>query len=185
MKPKKLQQKLPVSYLMLTYIGRINRMTYWHTAVFIWLAFYVLYNLIEYIFGTAATICLYPFLFWSLFATATKRLHDVGKSSYALFALTIPILGPLWLVYQLGFKKGKKNNNKYGSNPSSADNYLQVPDGKKIYHLKTEERIINDVTHLNPVIVAKIRRPSSIEEIDLVWEGKRQVHKVRTWICAK
>ena len=169
MKPKKIQQKLPVSYLMLTYIGRINRTTYWHGVVFIWLAFYVLYNLIEYILGTDATIFLYPFLFWSLFATAMKRLHDVGKSSYALFALAIPILGPLWLVYQLGFKKGTATQNDYGSNPSSADNYLQVPPGKKIDHLKTDERIINDVTQLNPVIVSQVKRPSSIEEIqDLV-----------------
>lgn len=168
MKPKKIQQKLPVSYLMVTYIGRINRMTYWHGVVFIWLAFYVLYNLIEYVFGTAATIVLYPFLFWGLFATATKRLHDVGKSGYALFALAIPILGPLWLVYQLGFKKGTGVNNNYGSNPSSADNYLQVPDGKKIYHLKTDERILNDVTQLNPVIVAQVKRPSSIEDIQQI-----------------
>lgn len=168
MKPKKIQQKLPVSYLMLTYIGRINRMTYWHAVIFIWLAFYVLYNLIEYVFGTTATIVLYPFLFWGLFTTGTKRLHDLGKSGYALFALAIPVLGPLWLVYQLGFKKGMATNNNYGGNPSSADNYLQVPDGKKIYHLKTDQRIVNDVTQLNPVIVAQVKRPSSIEAIQQI-----------------
>ncbi len=165
MKPKKLQQKLPISYLMLTYIGRINRITYWHAVIFIWLAFYVCYNLIEYVFGTPATMILYPFLFWSLLATAIKRLHDVGKSGYALLILIIPILGPLWLIYQLGFKKGVAAANDYGGNPSSADDYLQVPDGKKIYHLKTKERIVNDVTQLNPVIVAEIKCPTSIEEI--------------------
>ncbi|BDS09985.1 FAD-binding protein [Aureispira anguillae] len=168
MKPKKIQQKLPVSYLMFTYWGRINRLTYWHATLFIWLAFYVLYNLIEYVFGTAATIVLYPFLFWTLLATASKRLHDVGKSAYAIGWIVVPIVGPLWLVYQLGFRKGTVATNSYGNNPRFADDYLQVTDEKEIHHLKTKERIINDVTTLNPIIVAQVKVPKTIQEVQQI-----------------
>jgi uncharacterized membrane protein YhaH (DUF805 family) len=90
---------MPVSYLMFTFRGRIDRLTYWHAAVFIWLAFYVLYNLIEYVFGTPATIVLHPLLYWVLLATATKRLHDVGKSIFAMAFMLIPVFGPLWLIF--------------------------------------------------------------------------------------
>lgn len=168
MKPKKLQQKLPVSYLMFTYWGRINRSTYWQAAIFIWLAFYVLYNLIEYVFGSQATFILYPLLFWTLVATATKRLHDVGKSAYALWALIVPVLGPLWLVYQLGFKKGIPQKNAYGGNPNVAEDYLQIEEATSIHHLNTQERIINDVTGLNPIIVAEVKQPTSIAEIQKI-----------------
>ncbi len=165
MKINKIQKKMPVSYLMFTFRGRIDRLTYWHAAVFIWLAFYVLYNLIEYVFQTPATIVLYPLLYWVLLATATKRLHDVGKSIFSILFVLIPVFGPLWLIFQLGFRKGTALNNDFGPNPQVADDYLTTGKAKKIPHLKTEERIVNDVTQLNPVIVACVKTPDTIEAV--------------------
>jgi FAD/FMN-containing dehydrogenase/uncharacterized membrane protein YhaH (DUF805 family) len=161
----RLKQKLPVSYLLFTFNGRISRGVYCIAAVFYWCTFYVLYNLLLYTTGPGSTFILYPLLFWIIIATSIKRLHDSNWSGYWLLTVLIPVLGPLFLIYLLGFKKGNYSNNIYGTVPGVAADYLKNDDGSEIPHLKTEERIIDDVTRLNPVLVSKIFRPQSVEEV--------------------
>ena len=169
----RLQQKLPVSYLLFTFAGRISRGAYWTASLFYWCTFYVLYNLLDYGIGYGSTLLLYPFLFWIVFATSIKRLHDQNKKGYWLLLLLLPALGPLVLIYLLGFKKGTFFGNHYGSVPGSASDYLKNDEGKIIPHLKTDERIIDDVTKLNPVLVSSIVKPKSIDDlIDVVKNAK-------------
>jgi len=162
---KRLQQKLPVSYLLFTIEGRMSRGAFWLASVFYWCTFYVLFNLLWFGVGPASTFILYPVLFWIIIATSIKRLHDQNMSGYWLFALLVPALGPLLLIFLLGFRKGNIKPNRYGTVPGSAPDYLKNDEGKVIPHLKTEERIIDDVTKLNPVLVSKIVRPATIEEV--------------------
>lgn len=161
----RLKQKLPVSYLLFTFNGRLSRSVYWLSSLFYWCSFYVLYNLLQSAIGDGATFILYPLLFWTITATSMKRLHDQNYSGYWLFTLLIPIAGPLWLIWRLGFKKGSHVTNNYGPVPGSAPDYLKNDNGSEIPHLKTEERIIDDVTKLNPVLVSKIHRPATVEEL--------------------
>ncbi|WP_295800673.1 FAD-binding protein [Mucilaginibacter sp.] len=124
-----------------------------------------LYNLLQFTIGPGATFVLYPLLFWIVIATSIKRLHDSGRSGYWLLAVLVPVFGPLLLICLLGFKKGSYTNNFYGTVPGTAADYLKNDDGKEIPHLKTDERIIDDVTKLNPVLVSKVHRPQSVEEV--------------------
>lgn len=156
-----LKDKLPVSYLLFTNHGRIEQGTYWLASLFIWTSFYILFNLLEAI-SYSATWILYPLLFWATIATAAKRLHDINKSGYWLLLVAIPVFGPAVLIYFLGFRKGKKAPNRYGNFPSAAPDYYKNGNGIIIEHLKTDERIINDVTQLNPIMVAKVFTPTSI-----------------------
>lgn len=159
------KDKLPVSYLLFTNKGRINRLTYWTASVFTWTAFYILFNLLEWTVSYSATLILYPLLFWAIIATATKRLHDINYSGKFLGIIFIPVLGPLALFFLLGFKKSDSNKNRFGHNPNFASDYFENEYTGKIPHLKSEERIINDVTQLNPVIVSRIETPESIEKL--------------------
>jgi len=161
----RIRQKLPVSYLLFTFNGRISRGTYWLAAIFYWCTFYILYNLLLITTGESSTFILYPLLFWIGTATSTKRLHDLGMSGYWLLAIALPVLGPILLVYLLGFKKGKSSANYFGTAPGVAADYLINDQGKTIPHLKTGEMIIDDVTRLNPVLVSKVIRPQSVEGI--------------------
>ena len=163
-----LKNKLPVSYLLFTIRGRINRLNYWIVSIFIWTTFYVLFNFLEFIFSYSATWILYPLLFWALIATATKRLHDSNKTGFWIWLILIPVLGPLILVFILGFKKGNINTNRFGVVPNSAPDYYKNGDAEIIPHLKTEEKIVNDVTQLNPILVAKVEVPKSIEELQSI-----------------
>jgi FAD/FMN-containing dehydrogenase/uncharacterized membrane protein YhaH (DUF805 family) len=160
-----LKEKLPVSYLLFTTKGRINRRTYWIASIFIWSTFYALYNIIEFAFNEMATFWIYPILFWALYATATKRLHDSRKSGGWLLLLLLPVIGPLVLIFFLGFKKGSRISNQFGAVPGSAPDYFVNPDPEHIPHIKTSERIVNDITQLNPVIVAKVVSPETVEDL--------------------
>lgn len=160
-----LKDKLPVSYLLFTTRGRINRMTYWIVSVFIWTSFYVLFSALEFVFSPRATWVIYPLLFWALLATAIKRLHDSNKTGFWLWLVLIPVLGPLILIFLLGFKRGSVQVNRFGVVPGSAPDYFTNPGSERIPHLKTEERIINDVTQLNPVLVSKVETPQTVEEL--------------------
>lgn len=160
-----MKQNFPVSYLLFTSRGRIDRLTFWTSQLFIWLAFYIIFSLLDLFVGFTSTLLVYPFLYWALTCTAVKRLHDSNKSGYFLLLTLIPILGPFWLFLQLGFRRGNKTQNKYGLPPGQKEDYLVNPKGEKIPHIKTSEHIVNDVTELNPVVVADYQIPTSIEEL--------------------
>jgi FAD/FMN-containing dehydrogenase/uncharacterized membrane protein YhaH (DUF805 family) len=162
-----LKDKLPVSYLLFTDRGRINRLTYWTASIFIWTSFYILYNFLN-LFSNSATWAIYPLLFWALIATASKRLHDTGRSGKWLWLLLIPLVGPLVLIFFLGFKKGAIRQNGYGPVPGSAPDYFKNNSGEPIAHLTSDDRIINDVTRINPVIVAKIEIPETIGDLQSI-----------------
>lgn len=163
-----LKEKLPVSYLLFTTRGRINRLTYWVVSVFIWSAFYVQFNALQYAFSYAATWAVYPLLFWALFCTATKRLHDSNKSALWLWFIFVPVAGPLLLIFLLGFKRGNVYGNRFGSVPGSTPDYFRNPDAESIPHLKTGEKIVNDVTQLNPILVSRVEKPKTVDELQQI-----------------
>ncbi|MGI9191688.1 MAG: FAD-binding protein [Chitinophagaceae bacterium] len=171
-----LKDKLPVSYLLFTSRGRINRLTYWVASVFIWSSFYVLYQTLQSLVSVEATWVVYPFLFWALYATGVKRLHDMNVSGAWLSLVFIPVLGPIVLIYALGFKRGSLSANRFGAVPNSAPDYYKNPDAEKIPHLNTEERIVNDVTQLNPVIVNRVVLPKTEAElVDIIKTSERPI----------
>lgn len=47
----------------------------------------------------------------------SRRLHDTGRSAYWLLICLIPLVGPLILVWILGFVDGEKGANRFGLNP--------------------------------------------------------------------
>ncbi|WP_256009770.1 FAD-binding protein [Desertivirga xinjiangensis] len=159
------KQKLPVSYLLFTLRGRISRSVFWTAMLFACCTFYVMYNLFLGVLGLSIGWVLYPMLFWVCAAVSAKRLHDTGKSGYLLLASLIPVFGPLWLLYMLGLKKGDVTQNRYSNVPGTKSDYLKNDEGKKLVHLKKDERIIDDVTKLNPILVNKVARPETVMEL--------------------
>ena len=160
-----LKQKLPVTYLLFTSRGRFSRSTFWTAFTFGLCSFYVLSNLFIWLGGSLLAFLLYPVLFWVLMCVFTKRLHDTGRSGKQLLWLSLPVLGPLYIFYLTGFKKGNISQNRFGSVPGSKVDYARNDNGQEIPHLKTSERVIDDVTKLNPVLVKQVVRPQTIQEL--------------------
>lgn len=168
-----LRQKLPVSYLLFTGRGRISRATYWHASLLIWCCFYIFYTILDRAFGLASTWLIYPPFFWSLFVLSSKRLHDVGKSGVWLALLLLPVFGPLYLMWQLLFRRGSRSRNKFGASLEAEIDYLKNDTGLPDPQTSGAKWIINDVTQLNPVIVGKIARPKSVDELQEILRTTR------------
>ena len=107
--------------------GRIERSTFWWSALALGAVFVVLFVFIDTVAGRTATFVLYPPLFWGAAALAVKRLHDRGTSAWWLLVALVPILGPLWLCITLGLRAGSPGENQYGDDPRLFDaDYLTV-----------------------------------------------------------
>jgi uncharacterized membrane protein YhaH (DUF805 family) len=105
--------------------GRINRRT--------WLARVIALGLVSLAFGMLADAMLgdpgaavFALAFtWGALAVSAQRLHDIGRTGAGLLLLLIPVLGPLWVLLLLG-RRGGEGKNRYGDDPLSRHDYLQV-----------------------------------------------------------
>ncbi len=106
-----------------TYKGRISRSTFWKYM----LPYAVLMMLVGMCEALAMprqpmgplTLIL-SFVFgvpvWHLLM---RRCHDRGHSAmYMVLLYVIPILGPWWLMLELGFFKGTSGANRFGPDPT-------------------------------------------------------------------
>lgn len=146
---------------LLSFRGRTPRATFWWTALLVGSVFVVLFTFLEATFGPRSSLVLYPPFFWAVAALAVRRLHDRGRSPAWLLVALVQILGPLWLLVELGFRRGTPGENRYGPDPREAGDYFTV----RTETGPEKEQIVNDVTGLNPVGVWAIATPTRIEEV--------------------
>ena len=143
--------------------GRTPRARFWTSAIIAGASFVVLYAGIEALFGTSATLILYPPLLWIGYTLAARRYHDIGKSPARLLLLLIPIIGVIVTFFDLAFRKGTEGDNRYGPDPlTEGIDYLTV---KLPLFDANGAAIVNDVTQINPVRVAAIVVPTSVDEV--------------------
>jgi len=122
---------MPIWRLLFRFEGRISRSTLWWNGGLAMLGFLVLFEFLEDFAGRPSTLVLYPPLFWILAALAVKRMRDRGRSPAWLLTALIPVLGPLWLLVELGLRRGTIGENQYGADPADfAPDYLTVKIGE-------------------------------------------------------
>lgn len=97
--------------------GRLPRAPFWWTAIALDAAFVLLFVAIDQALGRAATLVIYPFTLWIGFALCAKRMRDRGRSPGWLLAVLVPVAGPLWLLIELGFRRGTPGDNAFGPDP--------------------------------------------------------------------
>ena len=105
--------------------GRITRGTWLFRIAVLALAC-TAFGMLAQSFAGSQGASLFALLFlWSAGALSVKRLHDTGRSGWALLALSVPVLGPLWLLLQLS-RRSVEGSNRYGSDPVARMDYLKV-----------------------------------------------------------
>lgn len=57
------------------------------------------------------------FLFWAATCANIKRFHDRNKPWFWSFLAFFPIVGPTWIVIELGILKGTTGRNVFGDDP--------------------------------------------------------------------
>lgn len=97
--------------------GRVQRTPFWLNTIALWAIFFMVCGRLQAqwlsVFGILAVLVLMAA--WG--AQCARRLHDTGCSSWWLLLALVPVMGPCWLVWQLGFKQGQSHTNRWGDRP--------------------------------------------------------------------
>ncbi len=56
---------------------------------------------------------------WMGVSATVRRWHDRGKSGWWVLIAGIPLVGPLWVLAELGFLAGENDANRFGPPPGS------------------------------------------------------------------
>lgn len=58
---------------------------------------------------------------WIGLCANIKRYHDRGKSGFWVLISFVPMIGPLWMLIELGFLPGTDGDNAFGPPPGSGE----------------------------------------------------------------
>lgn len=113
-------------YLLTSFEGRINRAKFW-AGIGVLIAVGIVANLIDLMLGLrigsgqqsigilgAIVTLISIYLALALYA---KRWHDRDKSGWWSLIILIPIIGPIWVLIELGILEGTRGPNRFGPDP--------------------------------------------------------------------
>jgi uncharacterized membrane protein YhaH (DUF805 family) len=96
--------------------GRARRQEYWMFFLFNVIISIVL-AVVGRVIGFAALGAIYSLaVFLPGLGVAVRRLHDIGRSGWAILIALIPLVGTIILIVWLA-SEGKPEENQYGPNP--------------------------------------------------------------------
>src|SRR5882672_2152059 len=91
--------------LFVSWEGRIGRGRYLGGLAMLGVTFYLLRPLFD-LAGPYGVPVLDVLMLFASTALTVKRLHDRGHSARWLFVFALPLVGPVFLAWQLFFRKG-------------------------------------------------------------------------------
>ncbi|WP_081644581.1 DUF805 domain-containing protein [Arenimonas oryziterrae] len=100
--------------------GRLPRLRFCYLFLALIAAFVLSFVGLENLLGRASTWVLYPPAFWIALSLTTRRYHDLNKRAWWLLVLLIPLLGPIWVGFELFLRRGTTGDNRFGRDRLSA-----------------------------------------------------------------
>lgn len=110
---------------LFSFQGRTSRQSFWRVLMGIFAIILAVGGIMNALAGeggkSAYEDVVFAILFlpcmWIGLAMQVKRWHDRGHSGWRVLISAIPILGPLWVLVELGFLKGTAGANRFGIDP--------------------------------------------------------------------
>jgi uncharacterized membrane protein YhaH (DUF805 family) len=113
--------------LLFSFNGRITCRDWWIMQICVLIPMAIAYpikeneqiirdNFPSFIVNMILLFCIFDLIIgiWICFAAHIKRFHDMGKSGWNSLLVFIPIVGPPYLIWKLGFSNNSILPNKYG-----------------------------------------------------------------------
>lgn len=57
------------------------------------------------------------FFYWMMLAVQCRRWHDLNMSGWWFLMSLVPLVGPLYVLINVGFTKGTYGRNRFGADP--------------------------------------------------------------------
>lgn len=111
-------------YLFTSFEGRINRAKLW-AGIGVLIAISVVATILDSIlglklgnsdFGILSLIVTLGSIYFAL-ALYAKRWHDRDKSGWWSLIGLVPVIGGIWMLFELGILEGGRGPNRYGPDP--------------------------------------------------------------------
>ena len=102
------EQRAATRQALFSFTGRVGRSMYWRFAVvpsMLFLTLTSMFNL-PLRMGTFGYTVVGLTVSWIVLAVSVKRCHDRGRSGWFVLIGLIPIVGAIWLLFELGFLPG-------------------------------------------------------------------------------
>jgi len=97
---------------LFSFEGRVSRSTYWLVSIIAFVVFQIAFMVLGRKAPFLVIVFSVPFL-WVSLAVAVKRWHDLNKSGWMSLILFIPIVGAVFSLVVLGFRRGTVGKNQY------------------------------------------------------------------------
>ena len=101
--------------------GRVNRKQYWLWLVLPSVAVGIILVILDAALGTRdpESVGLFSLIgplimVFPAIVVQIKRFHDRDKSGWWVLIALVPLIGPLWLLIELGFLNGTPGPNRFG-----------------------------------------------------------------------
>jgi len=144
--------------LLFSFHGRIGRATFWWSSLALLSVFALLVPVAELAPHGLGVVALDAIVLIALLALASKRFRDRGRSPWSLVAVLVPLVGPLWLAFELLFRKGNTGENHYGEDPiADRTDYATVE--------VDDDAFVEDVARLHRTPVFAVATPQSVDEV--------------------
>ena len=151
---------LSVGSLLFSLGGRVTRSTWWWSSIGVLVVYVLALPFADRASASFGVPALNLVVLYALIALSAKRLKDRGRAPWWLIAAAVPVLGPLWLLVELGMRAGNEGENHYGPDPRDGrkTDYLVVASG-------ADENTVVDVTGLYATDVFAVATPERLEEL--------------------
>ncbi|MES2400401.1 MAG: DUF805 domain-containing protein [Pseudomonadota bacterium] len=107
--------------------GRLSRGSFWLCGLVVWALVYAAWAALGYASSGLLAFAINVPALAVLALLSIRRLHDRNLSGWWLLLVLVPVLGALWLVWQMAFRRGIAQDNRWGPDPlQSRGDYLVV-----------------------------------------------------------
>lgn len=110
-------------WALFSFKGRMRRRDYWLYSVPVLLVSLPVFlyatpeNLANNLLLEILSMVILGFVFWASAALNIKRLHDRNKSAWWILLTFVPLIGPIFVIVELGILDGTPGTNQYGPDP--------------------------------------------------------------------